>query len=195
MGKSVSIALHNLRAGREVPLPPPLTNSRLKMTGSRVTRHPDDCRRVHNYDEFITTFLTMLAEQNLLGDLVQHGLGSKRLAAADREVSTVAASATASGSGNLKKHSVGGSKNSSTPAITLPSQPGGSGGSAAAVSQPVRNRKKKKKKYEESESDWSDEEALVPVNRGGLYRTVIRFRFCFIFDSNPDTDFAIIVKS
>jgi hypothetical protein len=124
---------------------------------------------VHNYDEFITTFLTMLAEQNLLGDLVQHGLGSKRLAAADREASTVAAaSATASGSGNMKKHNSGGiSKNTSAHAITLPNQPGGSGSS---VSQPVRNRKKKKKKYEESESDWSDEEALVPVNRGGFIR-------------------------
>jgi hypothetical protein len=127
---------------------------------------------VHNYDEFITTFLTMLAEQNLLGDLVQHGLGSKRLAAADREASTAVASATTSSSGNLKKHSGGVSKNTSTPAITLPNQPGSSGSSAAA-SQPVRNRKKKKKKYEESESDWSDEEALVPVNRGGF----IRFAF------------------
>jgi hypothetical protein len=137
------------------------------MTYSRVTRHPDDCRRVHNYDEFITTFLTMLAEQNLLGDLVQHGLGSKRLAAADREASTVAA--TAGGSGNMKKHSGGVSKNTSTQAITLPNQPGSSsGGSAGAVSHPVRNRKKKKKKYKESESDWSDEEALVPVNRGGF---------------------------
>jgi hypothetical protein len=137
------------------------------MTRSRVTRHLDDCRRVHNYDEFITTFLTMLAEQNLLGDLVQHGLGSKRLAAADREASTLAAATSATG-GNLKKHSGGVSKNSSTQAITLPNQPGSSGGSAAAASQPVRNRKKKKKKFEESDSDWSDEEALVPVIRGGF---------------------------
>jgi hypothetical protein len=164
------------------------------MTHSRFTRHTDDCRRVHNYDEFITTFLTMLAEQNLLGDLVQHGLGSKRLAAADREASTTAASATASGGGNLKKHnSGGGSKNTPTQAITLPNQPGSSGSSAAA-SQPVRNRKKKKKKYEESESDWSDEEALVPVNRGGLYRTAIRIRFGFISGLNPDPSFAITLK-
>jgi hypothetical protein len=140
------------------------------MTRARVTRHPDDCRRVHNYDEFITTFLTMLAEQNLLGDLVQHGLGSKRLAAADREASTVAASVVASGSGNTKKHSGGIGKVSSTQAITLPSQPGSSSGSAVAAAHPVRNRKKKKKKYEESESDWSDEEALVPVNRGWFMR-------------------------
>ena len=35
----------------------------------------DDCRRVHNYDEFLTTFLAMLTEQNLLGDLVETSLG------------------------------------------------------------------------------------------------------------------------
>ncbi len=38
----------------------------------------DDCRRVHDYDEFITTFVSMLAEQNLLGDLLEHGLNVKR---------------------------------------------------------------------------------------------------------------------
>lgn len=31
----------------------------------------DDCRRTHNYDEFICTFLSMLAEQGKLADLVQ----------------------------------------------------------------------------------------------------------------------------
>jgi len=35
----------------------------------------DDCRRVHNYDEFITSFLAMLTEQNLLPDLIQQSLG------------------------------------------------------------------------------------------------------------------------
>jgi len=35
----------------------------------------DDCRRVHNYDEFITSFLAMLTERNMLADLVEHGLG------------------------------------------------------------------------------------------------------------------------
>ena len=35
----------------------------------------DDGRRVHNYDEFITTFLSMLAERNMLADLVEHSLG------------------------------------------------------------------------------------------------------------------------
>ncbi|KAJ8983247.1 hypothetical protein NQ317_008857 [Molorchus minor] len=31
----------------------------------------DDCRRTHNYDEFICTFLSMLAEQGKLADLVE----------------------------------------------------------------------------------------------------------------------------
>jgi len=35
----------------------------------------DDCRRVHNYDEFITSFLAMLTERNMLADLVEHSLG------------------------------------------------------------------------------------------------------------------------
>lgn len=30
----------------------------------------DDCRRTHNYDEFICTFLSMLAEQGKLAELV-----------------------------------------------------------------------------------------------------------------------------
>lgn len=40
----------------------------------------DDCRRTHNYDEFICTFLSMLAHQGVLGELVsQHLLPSKKL--------------------------------------------------------------------------------------------------------------------
>jgi len=35
----------------------------------------DDSRRVHNYDEFITSFLAMLLEQNMLAELVQQSLG------------------------------------------------------------------------------------------------------------------------
>ena len=34
----------------------------------------DDCRRVHDYDEFITTFIAMLAERGHLGDLLEHGM-------------------------------------------------------------------------------------------------------------------------
>uniref|UniRef100_D3TLD5 Ubiquitin carboxyl-terminal hydrolase n=1 Tax=Glossina morsitans morsitans TaxID=37546 RepID=D3TLD5_GLOMM len=40
----------------------------------------DDCRRTHNYDEFICTFLSMLAHQGVLGELVsQHLLPSKKI--------------------------------------------------------------------------------------------------------------------
>lgn len=40
----------------------------------------DDCRRTHNYDEFICTFLSMLAHQGFLGELVsQHLLPSKKI--------------------------------------------------------------------------------------------------------------------
>ena len=40
----------------------------------------DDSRRTHNYDDFICTFLSMLAEQGTLTSLVdQHSTGRKRL--------------------------------------------------------------------------------------------------------------------
>ncbi|GFY55470.1 ubiquitin carboxyl-terminal hydrolase BAP1 [Trichonephila inaurata madagascariensis] len=38
----------------------------------------DDCRRTHNYDQFICTFLSMLAEQGKLADLVEQQLVVKR---------------------------------------------------------------------------------------------------------------------
>ncbi|RZF32031.1 hypothetical protein LSTR_LSTR007109 [Laodelphax striatellus] len=38
----------------------------------------DDCRRTHNYDEFICTFLSMLAQQGKLADLVQQHLVVQR---------------------------------------------------------------------------------------------------------------------
>lgn len=38
----------------------------------------DDCRRTHNYDQFICTFLSMLAEQGKLADLVEQQLQIKR---------------------------------------------------------------------------------------------------------------------
>lgn len=38
----------------------------------------DDCRRTHNYDPFITTFLTMMADHGLLADLVDQHTTIKR---------------------------------------------------------------------------------------------------------------------
>ena len=40
----------------------------------RKKHRVDDCRRVHDYDEFIQTFLAMLAERGHLGDLLEHSL-------------------------------------------------------------------------------------------------------------------------
>lgn len=37
----------------------------------------DDQRRTHNYDEFITTFLTMLAQEGALSEIVQQHLRAK----------------------------------------------------------------------------------------------------------------------
>ena len=54
-------------------------DSSLRDENEKRKKHKiDDCRRVHDYDEFITTFVSMLAEQNLLGDLLEHGLNIKR---------------------------------------------------------------------------------------------------------------------
>lgn len=36
----------------------------------------DDSRRTHNYDEFITTFLLMLAEQGKLPELLERGMSN-----------------------------------------------------------------------------------------------------------------------
>ncbi|CAG5135492.1 unnamed protein product [Candidula unifasciata] len=38
----------------------------------------DACRRTHNYDQFIMTFLKMLAEQGLLGDLMEENMAIKK---------------------------------------------------------------------------------------------------------------------
>uniref|UniRef100_A0A0B7A293 Ubiquitin carboxyl-terminal hydrolase n=1 Tax=Arion vulgaris TaxID=1028688 RepID=A0A0B7A293_9EUPU len=38
----------------------------------------DACRRTHNYDQFIVTFLKMLAEQGLLGDLMEENMTIKK---------------------------------------------------------------------------------------------------------------------
>ncbi|GFO23217.1 ubiquitin carboxyl-terminal hydrolase [Plakobranchus ocellatus] len=38
----------------------------------------DACRRTHNYDQFIMTFLSMLAEQGLLGELMEENMAIKK---------------------------------------------------------------------------------------------------------------------
>jgi hypothetical protein len=48
--------------------------SEISSTLFHVFQQIDDCRRTHNYDEFICTFLSMLAQQGKLADLVQQHL-------------------------------------------------------------------------------------------------------------------------
>lgn len=47
----------------------------------------DDCRRTHNYDNFICTFLSMLAQQGALADLVSQHLVSPRCSGNNSNVS------------------------------------------------------------------------------------------------------------
>merc|ERR1712226_726747 len=50
----------------------------IKEENEKRSKHRiDDCRRVHNYDEFITTFLSMLAEQGILADLIEKDMNPK----------------------------------------------------------------------------------------------------------------------
>ena len=54
-------------------------------------------RRVHDYDEFITTFLAMLAEQGHLGDLLEQALNLKKNSSGGAEASNSATSQTSNG--------------------------------------------------------------------------------------------------
>ncbi|XP_070558921.1 ubiquitin carboxyl-terminal hydrolase BAP1-like isoform X2 [Ptychodera flava] len=47
-------------------------------TEKRKKYHVDDCRRTHNYDPFISTFLSILAEQDLLAGLVDQHMVIRR---------------------------------------------------------------------------------------------------------------------
>lgn len=64
----------------------------------------DDCRRTHNYDEFVCTFLSMLAEQGKLADLVeQHLLIPKRPHTIPQPKATKSVKKQESGSNKRKK--------------------------------------------------------------------------------------------
>jgi len=89
----------------------------------------DDCRRVHNYDEFITSFLAMLTERNMLADLVEHSLG-KAGNTSKKEVDKEAKSKPTEKDSKLKK---------AVPKSNL---------------KQLKTRPKKKRII--SESDWSD---------------------------------------
>jgi len=73
-------------------------DSALKDENEKHKRHTvDDCRRVHDYDEFITTFLAMLAEQGHLGDLLEQALNLKKNSSGGAEASSSATSQTSNG--------------------------------------------------------------------------------------------------
>ena len=75
----------------------------LKEANERRRRHAiDDCRRSHDYDQFITAFLSMLAETGQLGDLLEHGIN----VAKKKYHST-------NGTSNMSGNSAGGSEGSS----------------------------------------------------------------------------------
>nr|XP_040575975.1 ubiquitin carboxyl-terminal hydrolase calypso-like [Lepeophtheirus salmonis] len=64
---------------RTIELSIGLFQSKIKdETDKRRKYKIDDCRRIHNYDEFIVTFLAMLAEQGLIGDLLDYSLTTKK---------------------------------------------------------------------------------------------------------------------
>merc|ERR1712020_734981 len=75
----------------------------LKDANDRRKRHAiDDCRRSHDYDQFITAFLSMLAERGHLGDLLEHGIS-----VAEKKYQST------NGTNNMSGNSAGGSEGSS----------------------------------------------------------------------------------
>lgn len=80
-------------------------------TEKRKKHRVDDCRRVHDYDEFVTTFLAMLAEQGHLGDLLEHSMNLTSTASKKKPSIT---SNTTSSNGSTSTHTKSkSSKNSS----------------------------------------------------------------------------------
>ena len=105
----------------------------------RKKHRVDDCRRTHNYDEFITTFVSMLAEQGQLGDLLELGLNPKS-SNVKKKVNGEAAKEKVTSSNVVKKVSSNGAGSSGSSATT---------GSASRIKQrsntkkPGRPKKKK----------------------------------------------------
>ncbi|XP_023343869.1 ubiquitin carboxyl-terminal hydrolase calypso isoform X2 [Eurytemora carolleeae] len=110
----------------------------------------DDCRRVHNYDEFITTFISMLGEQSLLGELVEHGLGYRK------EDPALAGRKDPGQPGKKDPGQAGRKEQEKKTTAGDPSR------KTVVPRAPVKGRKKKKR-LDESESDWSDESRESPV--------------------------------
>jgi len=125
----------------------------------------DDCRRVHNYDEFINTFISMLAEQNMLADLVEHGMGYRRLTPATgdgtskKAVSDGASKKAVTAEGSSKKETAIGPKKPTVAETSKPFKKTVSKGGPT----PKGGGRRKKKRFEDSESDWSDDDRDIPA--------------------------------
>ena len=102
----------------------------VKDENDKRKRHKiDDCRRVHNYEEFITTFLTMLTEQGMLGDLLEYGLNPKKKPA-------TGSSSDSRGNGAKKS-------NSSTSSSSSANRVSSSSSRRSSKSRPGRPKKRK----------------------------------------------------
>lgn len=66
---------------------------------------PRNFRRVHDYDEFITTFLAMLADRGQLGDLLEHGMNLTNTKKKIPSLNTSNGSSNGNSSGHKNKKS------------------------------------------------------------------------------------------
>ena len=97
---------------RNIELDMQTCETTLKDENEKRRKHRiDDCRRVHNYDEFITTFLMMLTEQGMLADLLEYGLNPKKPVVSKSVTSS--SGGASSGGGGEKAGKVGGSSRDS----------------------------------------------------------------------------------
>jgi len=115
----------------------------------------DDCRRVHNYDEFITSFLAMLVERNMLADLVEHSLGKASNNAGKKEMDKDIKSKPVEKDSKLKDSK---SKQSEKEIKSKPSEKESKAKKEKTLVKTtlkqLKSRPKKKRLI--SESDWSD---------------------------------------
>lgn len=111
----------------------------------------DDCRRIHNYDEFITSFLAMLLEQNLLAELVQAGLGKAEKKVDKKTEAEIRAKVCDKGGGKTK--------------VTT-----GKGG--GGLSKQVKHKPKKRRVLSDSDlSDtWDSASEAVTVTPNIMYK-------------------------
>ncbi len=112
-------------------------------TEKRRRHKVDDCRRVHNYDEFITTFLAMLTEQGQLADLLEYGLNPKKKPTPGVPTGGAAGAASGSGTSAIPVSSAGG-PTSSTAVVATSNVSNGSSGSSSAAQRRGRPKRRRR---------------------------------------------------